>query len=341
MQYVNLGKTGLIVSRMSFGAMTFGHGLLVGELVNNIDQKAADQMVATALEAGVNFFDTADGYTSGQSEIMLGRALEEHRHEVVIATKCGFRSGTTLLSAGLSYRYMLQAIEASLRRLGTDYVDLFYLHIPDAFTPLEETARALEDIVSKGMARYVGYSNFPAWQAQKLLDLQSHQGQAKIICGQMYYSLLGREIEFYDIPFMQANNVGLVVWSPLAGGFLSGKYTRENPAPDESRRAKLAFPPVEVEKGYQVVAQLIEIAKDHQATPAQIAIAWLLAKPVVDSVIIGANKMYQLEDNLQAVKIKLSADEIQRLDAVSALPTPYPAWMQSFGIDAKIKAALA
>ena len=195
MQYANFGNTGLIVSRISFGTMTFGQGTLVGELKTNIDQQKATEMVERCLDAGINFFDTADMYTSGQSEMMLGNALENRRQEAVIATKCGFRSGDPITSAGLSYRYILQAVQASLERLSTDYIDLFLLHIPDPFTPLEETCRALEHVVQKGWVRYVGYSNYPAWQAQQMISIQDQNNWARTVGAQMYYSLLGRDIE--------------------------------------------------------------------------------------------------------------------------------------------------
>ncbi|WP_420644877.1 aldo/keto reductase [Candidatus Leptofilum sp.] len=340
MKYTNFGNTGLIVSRLSFGTMTFGQGTLVGDLVNDLDQQTADQMVGVALDAGVNFFDTADGYTGGQSEVILGRALKGKRDHVIIATKASFRTGEALTESGLSYRRILQAVQASLKRLDTDYIDLYQLHIPDPFTPLEETARALNHIVQKGYVRYVGYSNYPAWQAQRLLDIQNQRGYAPLISSQMYYSLLGRDIEHNTIPFLQANGLGLIVWSPLASGFLSGKYTRENAEAAEGRRAKFPFPPIDLEKGYMVVEKMAEIAAQHDASVAQIALAWLLAKPYVSSIIIGASKMIQLEDNLGAVDITLSADEVATLDELTATPLPYPAWMQPMGADEMVSQAL-
>jgi aryl-alcohol dehydrogenase-like predicted oxidoreductase len=220
--------------------------------------------------------------------------------------------------------------------LGTDYLDLFQLHVPDPNTPLEETARALDYVIKSGMVRYAGYSNFPAWQAQKLLDIQEFNGMPKVISAQMYYSLMGRDIEENTVQFLEANNIGLMTWSPLAGGFLSGKYTKENPVPDDSRRAKFDFPPVDLDKGYEVVAKLKEISEAHNASIAQVALAWQLAKPFVSSVIIGANKMSQLEDNLGAVKIKLSDEEVTQLDELSAIPQRYPAYFIPFGHDQKV-----
>ena len=340
MQYANLGNSGLIVSRLAFGAMTFGQGTLVGALKTSIDQKTANLMIHKAQAAGINFFDTADMYTSGQSEIMLGKALKSKRQDAVIATKCGFRSGDAITASGLSYRYILQAVEASLKRLGTDYIDLFLLHIPDPFTPLHETARALDDIVRRGLVRYVGYCNFAAWQAQKLLGIQQALGAARSITAQMYYSLLGRDIEHEVVPFLQANDLGLMAWSPLAGGFLSGKYTREDPVPDKSRRAKFDFPAIDVEKGHEVVARLRDLAGKYGASVPQVAIAWLLAKPCVSTVIIGANNLDQLEDNLGASRIVLAAKDADILDALTATSPRYPEWMLPLGRDQKVTEAL-
>ena len=340
MQYTNFGNTGLVVSRLAFGAMTLGEGILIGELENNIDQKMADQMVGMCLDAGINFFDTADMYTTGQSEIMLGKALKSRRDDVIITTKCGFRSGDAITASGLSYRYILQAVEASLKRLDTDYIDLFLVHIPDPFTPLEETARALDDVVAKGWVRYVGCSNYPAWKAQKMLAVQDREGWARWIGAQMYYSLLGRDLENDVVPFLEDNGLGLMVWSPLASGFLSGKYTRENPVPPDARRAKFDFPPIDVEKGYAVVAKLKELGQKYEASAAQMALAWLLTRPFVSSVIIGATNIHQLEDNLGAARINMSTEDAQALDDITAPPVPYPAWMQPMGWDEKVKEAL-
>ncbi len=340
MRYTNLGNTGLIVSRMAFGAMTFGHGTLVGDLVNNIDEKTADKMVGISLDAGVNFIDTADMYTSGQSEIILGKVIKSKRDDVIITTKCGFRSGEAITSSGLSYRYIMKAAEASLRRLDTDYIDLFLLHIPDPLTPCEETCRALDALVKKGWVRYVGYSNYTAWKAQKMLDIQVKYVFATFITAQLYYSLLGRDIEHEVVPFLTDNNLGLMVWSPLASGFLTGKYTRENPVPHDSRRASFDFPPINKEKGYEVVDKLKEISEKHDASIAQIALAWLLEKPYVSSVLVGATKISQLEDNLGAADLRLPEDDIKTLDELTATPAPYPVWIEGMGFDIKVKEAL-
>jgi aryl-alcohol dehydrogenase-like predicted oxidoreductase len=340
MQYTTLGHTGLVVSRLAFGAMTFGTGEMVPGVTNNIDQTMADQMVNRALDAGINLFDTADAYTSGQSEIMLGKALANRRHEAVIATKVGFRLGNALTDSGLSYHHIIASAEASLKRLGTDYIDLYQLHIPDPLTPPEETVRALDDLVRRGMVRYVGFSNFTAWKAARMLGIQERQGYARFVAAQMYYSLLGRDIEHEFVPFVEDAGIGILVWSPLASGFLSGKYTRETPVAEDARRHKFQFPPIDVEKGYEVVEVLKQIGQDRGASPAQVAIAWILTKPFISSVIIGANKMHQLEDNLGAAELRLSAHEVEKLDTLTVLPLLYPGWMQPMGWDSKVKAAL-
>jgi aryl-alcohol dehydrogenase-like predicted oxidoreductase len=318
--------------------MTFGKGRLVGNLFNDLDQSTADAMVAKAIDAGVNLFDTADVYTSGQSELMLGKALRSRRDDVVIATKCGFRRGQAVTASGLSRRYVLSSVEKSLRRLDTDWIDLFLLHIPDPQTPLEETARALEDVVRQGSVRYVGFCNYPAWEAQKLLCLQQALGCSPCIASQMYYSLLGRDLEREFVPFLRSSGLGLMVWSPLAGGFLAGKYTRDNPAP--GRRAKFDFPPIDLDRGYGVVDLLRALADKHRATPAQVALAWTLSRPFVSSVLVGATTLDQLDDNLDALEVELEAEDIRALDALSEPAATYPAWMQPMGVDQAVSDAL-
>jgi aryl-alcohol dehydrogenase-like predicted oxidoreductase len=340
MQYTTLGHTGLVVSRLAFGAMTFGTGQLVPGVTNNIDQIGADQMVGRVLDAGINLFDTADAYTNGESEIILGKALGNRRHEVVIATKVGFRLGDAITDTGLSYRHIIASAEGSLKRLGTDYIDLYQIHIPDPLTPIEETVRALDDLVRRGLVRYIGFSNFPAWKAARMLAIQERYSYARFVGAQMYYSLVGRDIEHEIVPFVEDTGMGILVWSPLAGGFLSGKYTRETPEPENARLNTFKLPPIDVEKGYDVVDVLKQVAQNHSASPAQVAIAWMLTKPFISSIIIGANKMHQLEDNLGAVKLNLSAQELEQLNTLTAPQLLYPGWMQLLGWDAKVKAAL-
>ena len=338
MKYSPLGQTGLAVSRFSFGAMTFGTGQLVPGVVNAIDQSTANDMIALALERGVNLFDTADMYTAGQSEEILGKALASHRADVLIATKCGFRSGDALNARGASASYVRRAVEASLKRLGTDFIDVFFLHIPDPWTPVEETLRALEDLTRDGKLRCTGLSNFPAWKAQKMLGVQQANRWSPIQVTQMYYSLLGRDIEHEVVPFLEDAGVGLMTWSPLASGYLTGKYTGGKD--DSGRRKSFDFPPVDTEVGDRVVAALREIGTAHDAKPAQVALAWQLSKPFVSSVVIGASSKQQLENNLAAANLELTPADITRLDELTA-PTPtYPGWMQPMAADEKMKEAL-
>lgn len=340
MQYTTLGKTGLVVSRLSFGAMTFGEGQLVPGVTNQIDPSIADQMVGRVLDAGINLFDTADAYTEGQSEIMLGKALASQRDQVIIATKVGFRSGRAITDTGSSYRHIMAAVDASLKRLNTDYIDLYQLHIPDPITPLDETLRALDDVVRQGKVRYIGYSNFPAWKAAKMVGMQHQHNYARFVAAQMYYSLLGRDLEYEVVPFVEDAGIGVLVWSPLAGGFLSGKYTRETPTPDGARLNEFKLPPIDVEQGYNVVDVTRQIAQAHNASPAQVAIAWILTKPFIASVIVGANKIHQLEDNLKAADLTLSDSEIDHLNTLTAPSPLYPGWMQAMGWDSAVKTAL-
>jgi len=340
MKYTTLGISGLVVSRLSFGAMTFGKGQLVPGVTNHIGQKDANEMVAKALDKGVNLFDTADAYTGGQSEIILGKALSARRNDVIIATKCGFRSEDNLISTGLSYRHILASAEDSLRRLETDYIDLYQIHIPDPLTPYEETLRALEDVLRRGYVRYIGFSNFPAWKAAMMIGLQEKMGFRSFISAQMYYSLLGRDLEHEMVPFAEAQGLGILVWSPLSSGFLSGKYTRENPAPQDARRNQFPFPPIDVEKGNDVVDQLKTIGETHGATVPQVALAWILSKPYISSIIIGANSMQQLDDNLKAVEVDLGDDEVEALDELTAPSPLYPGWMQAMGNDPQIVEAI-
>jgi aryl-alcohol dehydrogenase-like predicted oxidoreductase len=339
MQYSRLGNTGLIVSRLAFGAMTFGSDPSISAIYK-VDQENARAMIERSIEAGVNFFDTADGYAGGQSETMLGQALGPRRLDVVVATKVGFRSGEPITQAGLSRRHILASCDQSLNRLNTDYIDLYIVHKEDPFTPLEETLEALNDIVRTGKVRYLGFSNWSAWKAATALQMQKERGWAQFSSGQMYYSLVGRDVEHEVAPFMRYAGLGMTVWSPLAGGFLSGKYTRENLKDTENRLAGFDFLPFDKESGFSVVEKMREIASRHEVSVAQIAIGWLIAKPIVSSVIIGASKLHQLEDNLKAADLKLSDAEVAELDAITA-PTPiYPNWFNANLMDAKQRSAL-
>jgi aryl-alcohol dehydrogenase-like predicted oxidoreductase len=336
-----MGDTGLIVSRLAFGAMTFGSSGGIFAAVSKVGETLADELVNKALDAGVNFFNSADVYTEGQSEQMLGKALGSKRKDVVIATKTGFRSGPALIHQGLSRHHILAAAEGSLRRLGTDYIDVYLVHRFDAHTPVEETVEALDALVRQGKVRYVGFSNWPAWLAATAVGVQNKNGWACFRAAEMYYSLVGRDLEHEVVPFVEYSGIGVLVWSPLAGGFLSGKYTRENPKGDGGRLTGFDMLPYDREKGHQVVDRLRAMAAAHGATPAQIALAWLLSKRAVTSVLIGANKMAQLEDNLGSVDLQLSAAELGELNEMTAPAPLYPNWFSARVADVPVKEALA
>jgi aryl-alcohol dehydrogenase-like predicted oxidoreductase len=340
MQYTRLGDTGLVVSRMAFGAMTFGSSQGIFASVAKVQQDLATELVAKAIDAGINFFNTADVYTGGQSEQMLGKALGGRRKDVVIATKVGFRSGEALIHQGLSRRHILDSADESLQRLGTDYLDVYLVHRMDPLTPVEESLEALDFLVKQGKVRYVGFSNWPAWFASKAVGLQKQHGWARFRAAEMYYSLVGRDIEHEVVPFVKDAGIGVMVWSPLAGGFLTGKYTRENPAGDGGRLTGFDMLPYDREKGHTVVDRLRAIGQAHQASPAQVALAWLLAKPYVTSILLGANKMSQLEDNLGASVVQLTAAEIAELDEITAPGAVYPNWFTARTADVPVKAAL-
>ena len=324
MQYTLLGSTGLTVSRLAFGAMTFTAGNKDLGAIYKVGADLAGELVGRALEAGINFFDTADGYAGGESEVMLGAALKPHRDRVVIATKVGFRTGTALTRAGLSRRHILWSVDQSLKRLGTDWIDVYIAHREDPYTPIEETLAALDSVVRAGKVRYLGFSNWSAWKAAAALEIQKANGLAPFTHGQMYYSLVGRDVERDVIPMMRRYGLGLTVWSPLASGFLSGKYTRQTLSDPGNRLSGFDILPFDKEEGFKLVERMRAIASAHQATVAQVAIAWLLARQAVTSVIIGSTKLSQLEDNLKAVAVALTAAEIAELEAASALAPVYP-----------------
>ncbi|HEY1909834.1 MAG TPA: aldo/keto reductase [Vicinamibacterales bacterium] len=334
MKYRQLADTGVFVSELCLGTMTFGGTGQIWEMIGGLDQSVADSIVHRSLDAGINFVDTANVYASGQSETMLGKALAGRRQGVIVATKVRGRMGPGANDVGLSRLHIIESVEASLKRLDTDYIDLFQIHRSDTLTNIEDTLRALDDLVRSGKVRYIGCSNLPAWFLMKALGVSREQQLERFRTTQSYYSLVGRELERDTIPLIKDQGLGLLVWSPLAGGFLSGKFTR-NGGDEQARRAKFDFPPVDKEKGFDILDVLVGIAKKRDVSPAQIALAWILANDAVSSVIIGARKMPQLEDNLKAVDITLSAEETTALDEVSKLPLPYPAWMEVLGSDRK------
>jgi aryl-alcohol dehydrogenase-like predicted oxidoreductase len=320
--------------------MTFGTGKGPFAAVSKVGPELADQIIGKTLDAGINFFNTADGYTGGQSEEMLGRSLGARRKDVVVSTKVGVRTGEALLHQGLSRQHIFASAEGSLKRLGTDYIDVYLVHRVDVNTPVEETTGALDDLVRQGKVRYAGFSNWPAWMASKAVGIQKRHGGARFRAAELYYSLVGRDVEYDIVPFLEDAGIGMMVWSPLAGGFLTGKYTRENPQGDGGRLTGFDFLPYDREKGYAVVDKLREIAKAHNASPAQIALAWLLRKRGVTSILVGANKVAQLEDNLGAVKIKLAVEQMTQLDELTAPGPLYPHWFTARVQDQPVMEAL-
>jgi aryl-alcohol dehydrogenase-like predicted oxidoreductase len=326
MKYKKLGRTGLLVSELCFGTMTFG-GKGFWNVIGQLPQEAADDLVARVLDAGINFIDTANIYSEGDSEKILGKALGDRRKDVVLATKVRGPMGTGVNEIGLSRKHIMQAVEDSLTRLGTDYIDLYQIHGYDPLTPFEETLRALDDLVRSGKVRYIGCSNLAAWQIMKSIWVSDRRNLHRFESLQAYYTIAGRDLEREIVPLLQDQQMGLMVWSPLAGGLLSGKYSREGEGPDNARRTDFDFPPVDKQRAFNVIDVMREIAAGHQTTVARIALAWLLHQPVVTSVIIGAKNGEQLAENLTAPEIILSADELDRLETVSALPPEYPGWM--------------
>jgi aryl-alcohol dehydrogenase-like predicted oxidoreductase len=325
MRYRSLGRTGLLVSEICFGAMTFG-GKGFWAVVGAQGETEADRLVAKAFDAGVNFFDTADVYSEGESERLLGKALASRRKDVILATKVRGRVGPGPNEVGLSRGHILSAVDASLARLGTDYIDLYQIHGFDPLVPLDETLRALEQVVSAGKVRYLGCSNLAAWQIMKALGISERHGWARFDSLQAYYSIAGRDLEREVVPLLEDQGVGLMVWSPLAGGFLSGKFSRDG-GPEGTRRASFDFPPVDKERAFRVLDVMRAIAVEKGTTVPRVALAWVLHQRWVSTVIIGAKSDEQLTDNLGAAEVTLSADEVKRLAEVSALPAEYPGWM--------------
>src|SRR5882762_7068064 len=330
MEYATLGNTGLLVSKLCFGTMTFGDGRGLFKAISTVDQAAADELVKTSIDGGINFFDTADNYTEGESEKILGQSLKNlniARTDVVIATKVYSRVGPGRNDIGASRGHIMDGVEVSLRRLQTDHIDLHQIHGNDSVTPVEETMRALDTLVQQGKVRYIGCSNWQAWKIAKSLGISELRNLARFDTLQAYYSIAGRDLEREIVPLLESEKLGLLVWSPLAGGLLSGKFSRANQKPADSRRTDYDFPIVDKERTWNILDVMAPIAKAHGCSPARLALAWLLAKPVVTSVIIGAKRLDQLQDNLAAMDLKLSEDEIKKLDEVSALPPEYPSWM--------------
>ncbi|MCU1234396.1 MAG: Aryl-alcohol dehydrogenase [Candidatus Solibacter sp.] len=330
MKYHTLGETGLVVSEICLGTMTFSSGEGMWKAIAGVEQEQADQLLKTSFDAGVNFVDTADVYSNGGSEMTLAQAIRNTgiaRKEIVIATKAFGRTGPGRNDLGASRGHLMDAIDASLKRLGTEYIDLYQIHGSDPITPMEETLRALDTLVAHGKVRYIGCSNWYAWQVMKSLGISAAKNLARMDTLQAYYSIAGRDLEREIVPMLKDQRTGLLVWSPLAGGLLSGKFSRENQKPGDSRRSEFDFPIVDKERAWRILDVLRPVAEAHGTSVASVALAWVLSKPFVTSVIIGAKKIEQLKENLAAADLQLSGEEMRKLDEVSELPEEYPGWM--------------
>jgi aryl-alcohol dehydrogenase-like predicted oxidoreductase len=329
MRYRKLGNTGLIVSEMCLGAMTFGSGEGMWATVAGVGQKDVNRILKSALERGINFIDTADFYSNGASEVATGEALRSlglARDSYVLATKVLLRMGPGHNQIGLSRYHIMQNVDASLKRLGLDHIDLYQIHGRDPYTPMEETLDALDDCVRAGKVRYLGLCNLPAWEVTKSLWISDQRNLARFESLQLYYSVAGRDIERELVPLANDQKLAILPWSPLAGGLLSGKFTRDT-SPEGARRAALDFPPVDRERAWRVIDVMRPIAAAQGVSVARVALAWLLAQPHVTSVIIGAKNHDQLLDNIDATKLELSPQQLQAITDASALPSEYPQWM--------------
>jgi len=329
MRYRPLGRTGLFVSEICLGTMTFG-GKGFWQAIGKLPGPEAEALVGTSLDAGVNFIDTADVYSEGESEKLLGDALASlgrPRDQIVVATKVRGRTWPGPNGVGLSRAHIFASIDASLKRLRLDHVDLYQIHGVDKLTPIEETVRALDDVVRSGKVRYVGFSNLPAWLAMKALAHADAHGYARFVSAQMYYSIAGRDLEREVVPLAEDQGVGIMPWSPLAGGLLSGKFDPGKPGPEGSRRTTFDFPPVDKVRLEGVLKALRAVSEATGVSVARVALAWVLTRPFVSSVIIGAKTKEQLKDNLAASDVKLAPEHVRDLDAASALPAEYPGWM--------------
>jgi len=330
MKYNQLGRTGLFVSELCLGAMTFGGGAGMWRAIGALQQDEVNTLVRQAHEAGINLIDTADVYAEGLSEQLTGNAIRNlavPREEIVLATKVFGPMGQGVNARGASRGHIMDGVKASLKRLGTDYIDLYQIHGLDTITPIEETMRALDDLVRQGHVRYIGVSNWAAWNIMKALGIAERLNLTKPVSLQAYYTIAGRDLEREIVPLLQSEGVGLMVWSPLAGGLLSGKYSRDGKGAEGDRRTSFDFPPVDKDRGWAVIDAMRPIAERHGVSVAQIALAWLLSRKVVTSIIVGAKRPEQLEDNIAATRLTLSEDDKAALDEVSKLPSEYPQWM--------------
>jgi len=331
MRMKKLGSTGLLVSEICLGTMTFGDDAQgIWSAIGQLGQDAVNGIIRTAMERGVNFIDTANVYHGGRSEALTGQALKSlgvARDQVVVATKVLGRMGPGANQSGLSRAHILRAVDQSLERLQLDYIDLYQIHGNDPLTPLEETLAALNDCVRAGKVRYIGLCNLPAWQIAKALWISQREGFARFESVQAYYTLAGRDLEREIVPLANDQQLAILPWSPLAGGLLTGKFSRDGKGPEGARRASFDFPPVNRDRLFDCIEAMRPIAKAHDASVARVALAYLLHKPHVTSVIIGAKTSEQLLDNIAATQLELTAKELATLDEVSALPAEYPGWM--------------
>jgi aryl-alcohol dehydrogenase-like predicted oxidoreductase len=339
MKYNLLGKTGLRVSELCLGTMTFG-GKGFFKVVGSLGQEVADELIKRSVSAGINFIDTANVYSEGMSEEITGQALHNlglNRHDIVLATKVRGTMGPGPNDKGLTRKHIMEQAELSLKRLKTDYIDLYQVHSYDPLTPVEETIRALDDLVRSGKVRYIGASNMAAWQLMKALAYSEYNHYEKFVSHQAYYTIAGRDLEREIIPLLKDQQVGLMVWSPLAGGFLSGKYQRNATGEEGRRTASFDFPPLNKDRAFDVLDLLRPMAMEKDTTIAQLALAWLLHQSAVTSVIIGANKVEQLDDNLKAINVKFTPSELEKLNNASKLPAEYPGWMlERTGMDRQL-----
>jgi len=329
MRYRLLGQIGLFVSEICLGTMTYG-GKGFWENIGKLPQDAVDEQIKAAFEAGINFIDTANVYSFGESERLVGCALKTlglPRDQLVVATKATGIMNELPNGRGQSRFHLFNEVDASLKRLQLDHIDLYQLHGFDPLTPFDESLSALNDLVRSGKVRYVGLCNMPAWQIMKALGTADRRGWAKFVSVQAYYTIAGRDLEREIVPLLQDQKLGLMVWSPLAGGLLSGKFKREEPGPDDARRSSFDFPPVDKDRAFNCVDAMRGIAERHRVSVAQIALAWVLSKPYVSTVIIGAKSMAQLTDNIASTRVQLTDEDQRLLDAVSQLPAEYPGWM--------------
>lgn len=329
MKYNFLGNTGVLVSELCLGTMTFG-GKGFWEVIGKQGQETVNDILKTSFDAGINLIDTANVYSFGESESLLGAAVRQTgipRHEILIASKVRGRMSAGVNQVGLSRLHILQSVDETLKRLQTDFIDLYQIHGVDTHTPLEETMRALEDVVRSGKVRYIGCSNIAAWQVMKCNGIAEKHGWTKFISTQNYYTIASRDIEREIVPLTTDQQMAILPWSPLAGGLLTGKFTKENMTPENSRRTDFDFPPVDKEKALYLVGEMAEAAQKHECSVAAIALAWMLSKKFITSIIIGAKNKEQLLENVKSTEIRLSEEEIKHLDEVSEIAAEYPAWM--------------